>query len=164
MRNALLILLVTAALAGPSAVLAGTSAKGDGTLSVKDANGMVTLSARGIVFGRIENGWIRIVDYRPDDENTFEDFGTCAITRFPDDQTTVCRGTSLRFRFAAGKFDLRLGGRRVNVTAVGKGTGTIDAADTAIDPWTYSVNGGPFESLPFVPASFTLGLPAPAGG
>jgi hypothetical protein len=163
-RNALLILLVTAALAGPSAVLAETSTKGDGTLSVKDANGMITLSARGIVFGRIDNGWIRIVDYRPDDDNTFEDFGTCAITRFPDDQTTVCRGTSLRFRFAAGRFDVRLGGRRVNVTAVGRGTGTIDAADTALDPGTYSVNGDAYEPLPFFASSFVLGLPAPAGG
>jgi hypothetical protein len=163
-RNALLILLLTAALAVPAAALAGTSTKGDGTLSVKDATGSVSLAARGIVFGRIESGLVRIVDYRPDDANTFEDFGTCDITRFPDDQTTVCRGTGLRFRYAAGKFDVRIAGRGVNITAVGKGTGSIDGSDTALDPGTYSVNGGAFEPLPFFASTFVLGQPTPAAG
>jgi hypothetical protein len=163
-RNALLILLVTAALVGPSTVLAGTSTKGDGTLSVKDASGIVTIAARGIVFGRVDNGWVRIVDYRPDDTNSFEDFGTCDITRFLDDHTTLCKGTGLRFRFAAGKFDVRVGGRGLNLTAVGKGTGTIDGADTAPDPGTYSVNGGAFEPLPFFASSFVLGQPTPVAG
>lgn len=164
-RNVLLILLVGVALAAPAAVLAGTTGKGDGTLSIKDGSGKLTLTARGVVFGRLEKGYVTIVDYKPDDDNTFEDFGTC--DRFvpkPDGVTTVCSGSDLRFRFAAGKFDVRLGGRGINVTSVGRGTGTISAAPTAFDPGTYSVNGDDYVPLPFVTTSFVLGLPPVTGG
>jgi hypothetical protein len=163
-RNALLILLVAGALVAPAAVLAGTTGKGDGTLSVRDGNGKVTLAARGVIFGRIDKGYVTVVDYNPDDANSFEDFGTCdRYVPKPDGVTTVCSGTDLRFRFAAGRFDVRLGGRGINVTSVGKGTGTISATTTVFDPGTYSVNGDPFAALPDVSTAFTLGQPLAVG-
>ncbi len=159
MRKAFFTLLVASALAVPASVLAEVSTKGDGTLSVNDGNGKISLTARGIVFGRMDSGKITIVDYNPDDLAEPEFFDTCKLLRSPTDTTTVCQGTGLRFRFAAGKFDLRVSGRGINITAVGKGQGSIAGLGT-LDDGTYSLNGAQFRDLPLLAAPFVLGQPA----
>jgi hypothetical protein len=160
-RKALFLLLIGAALAVPPVVLAERVAKGDGTLSVKDGNGTVTLSlSHGIVFGRIASGRVRITDFKADDENEPEFFGTCDNGNFAPNEVGVsfCRGKDLRFRFAAGRYDLKiLGSKGINITAVGQGTGSIvSAGATDGDDGTYSVNGKPYEDLPLLVEAFTL--------
>ena len=50
----------------PLAGVAGVSA-GEGTLSVEDGQGKVTLQARGGVIGRLDRGYVTIYDLTPDD-------------------------------------------------------------------------------------------------
>ena len=53
-------------LRSPLAGVAGVSA-GEGTLSVEDGQGKVTLQARGGVIGRLDRGYVDIYDLTPDD-------------------------------------------------------------------------------------------------
>jgi hypothetical protein len=150
------LLLLAVVLATPAAVLAERSAKGDGTLSVNNGNGKVTLVAtRGIVFGRVASGTIKIVT-AVGAEPAFEDFGTCAHPVVTDNSTT-CKGSNLRFRFAPAKLDeIRIVGRGIDITAVGQGKGTI-AGRGSLDDGTYALGGGALLPLPLVETKFTLG-------
>jgi hypothetical protein len=142
-------------------VLAERAAKGDGTLSVRDGYGRLSLTLnRGIVFGRLDSGKITIgID------SDFEDFGTCTFVPSLKDDTLTCKGTDLRFRFLTNHGDeIRVSsGHGINITAVGQGTGKIQGSLDALDVGTYSLNGSVYGDLPFVEKKFTLGTP-PVGG
>ena len=155
------LLLIAVVLTAPVAALAERTAKGDGTLTVTDGNGAVTfVASRGIVFGRVDNGTIKIVTA---DETAFEDFGTC-VRPSAVDTTTTCKGANLRFRFVLGKGDeIRIYGRGIDITAVGQGKGTI-AGRRTLDDGTYSLNGGAPQPLPPVETKFTLGQVLPVVG
>jgi hypothetical protein len=159
-RKASFLLLIVAALAVPSVVLADRTSKGDGTLSVRDGYGKMTLGlTRGIVFGRVDSGRVTI-----DVDSDFEDFGTCTFQPSSKD-TYTCRGNDLRFRFTTSKLDeIRVGGRGINVTAVGQGSGRIQGSLDALDVGTYSVNGSGYLDLPVLEKKFTLGVPPPVVG
>ena len=161
MRIVPFLLLVAVVLTAPVAALAERSAKGDGTLTVTDGNGAVTFVAtRGIVFGRVDIGTLKIVTT---DETAFEDFGTCVHPTVTD-TTTTCKGANLRFRFVLAKADeLRIYGRGIDITVVGQGRGTIAGRKT-LDDGTYSLNGGLPLPLPAVETKFTLGQALPAIG
>ncbi len=62
------LLLALLALSLPVAGLASLSA-GDGTLSVEDGRGKVTIQARGGVIGRLDRGTVTIYDLTPEDAN-----------------------------------------------------------------------------------------------
>ena len=155
-RKASFVLLVVAALAVPSVVLAERNAKGDGTLSVRSGYGSVALSLnRGIVFGRIDSGRITVGT-----DGDFEDFDTCTFVPSTKDDSITCRGSDLRFRFTTSKLDeIRVSGKEINVTAVGQGTGKIKASLDALDVGSYSLNGGVFAELPLFEKKFTLAAP-----
>ena len=53
-------------LRSPLAGVAGVSA-GEGTLSVEDGQGKLTLQARGGVIGRLDRGYVVIYDLTPED-------------------------------------------------------------------------------------------------
>ena len=140
-------------------MLAERSAKGDGTLSVRDGYGLVGMSLnRGIVFGRVDTGRI-VVSVNSD----FEDFGTCGPASTVKEDTVTCKGSDLRFRFTTSTLDdIRVVGKGINVTAVGQGTGRIKGSTDALDVGSYSLNGGIYGDLPLLEKKFTLGTP-PAG-
>ena len=59
------VLLGLLALALPLAGVAGVGA-GEGTLSVEDGQGKLTLQARGGVIGRLDRGYVAIYDLTPE--------------------------------------------------------------------------------------------------
>src|SRR6058998_1459138 len=115
-----------AALALPAASAARTHGATDGTLSVRDARGTITISARGGVIGSFARGSVTISD--PIDG---------------DDTTTTWRGTKVRFRIIGGTFRIVVRGKGINLSLVGKGNVTVDGAGT-LDDGSYSVNGGEY--------------------
>jgi len=157
-RKASFLLLIVAALAVPSVVLAERSAKGDGTLSVRGGYGKVALSlSRGIVFGRLDRGSITMGT-----DGDFEDFGTCdSSVASTEGDTITCKGSDLRFRFTTSNPDeIRIAGREINVTAVGQGAGKIKGSVDALDVGSYSLNGGVYSDLPLFEKKFTLAAPS----
>jgi hypothetical protein len=132
------LLLALLALGLPVAGLASLSA-GDGTLSVDDGRGKVTIQARGGVIGRLERGTVTIYDLTPDDANDPVVFGDDQPVVLLGENGTRYTGAGMRFRLIGGRYRILIQGRGIDLSAVGKGFGTI-RGDIG-QPGVYSLDG-----------------------
>ena len=157
--RALLTFAMLAALALPAASAAREQGATDGTLSVQDARGAITISVRGGVIGSFARGSVRISDPVYGD-------GTGPIvtgdewSNERDATTTTWGGTKVRFRIIGGAFRIVVKGRGINLSLVGKGNVTLDGAGT-LDDGSYSVNGGEYLAMPGFPLPFPLSSTTP---
>ena len=156
----LLTFAVLVALALPAASTARVHGANDGTLSIRDAQGKVAISARGGVIGSFARGSVTISDPIDGDGTgpivTGDDFPP--IER--NETTTTWRGTKVRFRIIGGSFRIFVKGRGVNLSLVGNGRVTLDGAGTD-DDGTYSVNGGVYTPIPAFQLPFVLSAGTP---
>jgi hypothetical protein len=156
----LLTFAMLAALALPAASAARTHNSSDGTLSVRDARGTITIVARGGVIGSFAQGRVTISDPVDGDGTgpivTGDDFPP--IER--NDTTTTWRGTKVRFRIIGGSFRIVVKGRGINLSLVGKGNVTLYGAGTG-DDGNYSVNGADYIALPNFQLLFGLSAATP---
>lgn len=132
-------LLGLLALALPVVGVASSRA-GEGTLSVEDGQGKVTLQARGGVIGRLERGYVTIYDLTPEDANEPVVFGDDRPVRFVGETGIQYSGTGLRFRLIGGGFRIVVQGKGIDLSVVAKGAGSI-VAGQADDPGVYSLDG-----------------------
>jgi hypothetical protein len=158
--RALLTFAVLVALALPAASLARDQGASDGTLSVRDGRGTITISGRGGVIGSFARGSVTISD-------PVEGDGTGPIVTgddFPpiekNDTTTTWRGTKVRFRIIGGSFRIVVKARGINLSLVGTGKVTLDGAGTG-DDGSYSVNGGDYLAIPGFSLPFQLSSATP---
>ena len=155
----LLTFAMLAALALPAASAARTQGATDGTLSVQDAHGTITISARGGVIGSFARGSVRISDPIDGDGTgpivTGDDW-----SKDRDATTTTWGGSKVRFRIIGGSFRIVVKGRGVNLSLVGTGKVTLSGAGT-VDDGSYSVNGGDYFPLPGFPFFFALSATTP---
>jgi hypothetical protein len=155
----LLTFAMLAALALPAAATARQRGPNDGTLSVKDARGMVTIQGRGAVIGSFAQGRVRIND--PIDGD-----GTGPIVTGDDwtkdrtDTATTWGGTKVRFRMIGGTFKIVVRGRGINLSFVGKGTVIFNGAGTE-DDGAYAANGADYSLIPNFPFTFQLTATSP---
>jgi hypothetical protein len=169
MRRLVLITALAFFVAAPAAGFALTG-DDDGTLSVKAGVGKVYLHFNGSAVGRLQHGFIRVTDPVAGDGLGF-DFSGCDAevdksdtTANKGDTITVCRGTNLRFRAFGGKYQIGIKGAGIYVSAVGHGYAVLNGAGDDLNvgsDGTYSLNDGPYKSLPDFGA--TVLLVAPAG-
>jgi hypothetical protein len=142
----LLPILLGIALAAPLAALAQPAVPGDGSLSVRNADGHVRLLLRGAVIGKVENGRLTVIDPAKDCDLLLV-WETDAPPRewITTDGETACTftGTDLRFRFVGGLNELRAAGTGIYLSAVGKGSARLRGTSG-----TYSVDGGKYLDLP----------------
>jgi hypothetical protein len=134
-----IILLVLLALALPVVAVSATSA-GEGTLSVDDGRGKVTVRARGGIIGRLDRGSITIFDLTPGDANQPVVTGDDQPIRLVGENGILYRGLGLRFRVIGGSFRVLVQGRGIDLSVVGRGDGFIEA-DDSLDPGVYSLDG-----------------------
>jgi hypothetical protein len=141
----LLVLAVAAALAVPALAWAATRALDDGTLSVKNGDGVVFVSVRGTLIGTCDNCRVSIVDPSPDD-------GAPAVVTGNEDHKEISdtrdiySGKDVRFRMVGGFFKIKVSGYGIDLGVVAKGWGRIQAYDS--NTGTYSVNGDARRLLP----------------
>jgi len=157
--RALLTFAVLAALALPAASAARDQSASDGTLSVRDARGTVTISVRGGVIGSFARGSVRISD-PVDGDGTGPIVTGDEWSNERDATTTTWGGTRVRFRIIGGAFRIVVKGRGINLSLVGKGNVTLDGAGT-LDDGSYSVNGGEYLAMPEFPLPFPLSSTTP---
>ena len=157
--RALLTFAMLAALALPAASAAREQGATDGTLSVRDARGMVTISVRGGVIGSFARGSVRISD-PVDGDGTGPIVTGDEWSNERDATTTTWGGTRVRFRIIGGAFRIVVKGRGINLSLVGKGNVTLDGAGT-LDDGSYSVNGGEYLAMPGFPLPFPLSSTTP---
>ena len=155
----LLTFAVLIALALPATSGARARGPNDGTLSVRDGRGIITISARGGVIASFAQGSVRIVD-------PVEGDGSGPIVsgdefhREIDDKTDLYRGTRVRFRIIGGGFRIVVRGRGINLSLVGKGNVTLNGAGTG-DDGTYAINDEEYALIPDFPFPFALSATGP---
>jgi hypothetical protein len=170
MRRLISLTVLAIALAVPAvsyAVEGGSS--DDGTLSVKNGIGRVFMNINGTVVGRLGGkGLIRVTDPNPTD-GFGPDFTGCDWTQDLTDETSVCRNRDgkgvVRFRAIGGNYRITIQGFSIFLSAVGHGYATLNGAanDLNLDfDGTYSLNDGPYKSLPN--SNTPIMLAAPTGG
>jgi hypothetical protein len=156
----LLIFAMLAALALPAASSARDRGSSDGTLSVRDGRGTITVQGRGGVIGSFVRGSVTISDPVDGDGTgpivTGDDFPP--IER--NETTTTWRGTRVRFRIIGGAFKIVVKGRGINLSFVGKGNVSLNGAGTE-DDGAYSVNGADYDPIPNFLFPFPLSATSP---
>jgi hypothetical protein len=161
MRRLVLLALVVV-LALPVAAWAAARLPGDGTLVVDNGNGVVTVRARGGILGRFVTGNMVISDLDLTDGSRPLVYGAETIQPLGGGRTRYS-GDDVRFRMIGGLFRVSINAAiGIDVSAVGRGTVTLDATGFTDFPGRYSVNGGPFQPLPSHPVTFALGQVPPS--
>src|ERR687896_1103011 len=133
-----LVLPVFAAVLPAAPANAGPPA--NGTLSVKDGKGMVQLSSRGTLIGRVQRGRIVVTDPNPFDVRSPLVLGADTTRKSRNRKTTTYTGRNLRLRSTRGYFHFRFEGNGIQLSAVGRGRGLIEGQPD--DPTTGPVNDG----------------------
>ena len=154
MRRNLFTFAVLVALALPGASAARESTPNDGTLSVREARGVITIQGRGAVIGSIRNGSVTIND-PVDGDGTGPIVTGDEWSKERSDTMTTWGGTRVRFRIIGGTFRIVVKGRGINLSMVGKGNVTLKGMGTE-DDGSYSVNGQGYSPIP--PFSFPFPL------
>jgi hypothetical protein len=155
MKRLLVLFTLLAAVTVPLALAADSL---DGTLSVKRGRGLVVTKLRGTVIGRVaRDGRVQIRDFRPLDGNDPQ--LTCRTRiRHIGAGTWVCKGRNIGFRVDDGRFNVSVRGTGISISAVGHGLVVVDGAgDTGVNDGVMSIDDGPYESLPDVSTTFSLG-------
>jgi hypothetical protein len=157
MRKLLALCLI--ALVVPAAAYTRASPPANnGTLSIREARGIVQLNARGSMTGRL-NGRLTITDPRPYDARRPIVYGATK-TSYRNEKTAVYRGRNLRFRLIGAQFELRAEGKAMFISAIARGRVTLDGAGDAnaniFYDGVWSLNDEPYHSLPDDPATFEL--------
>jgi opacity protein-like surface antigen len=155
----LLTFAMLAALALPAAAAARTQGANDGTVSVLDARGTITISGRGGVIGSFAQGRVTIGD-PIDGDGTGPVVTGDEWSRDRDATTTTWGGTKVRFRIIGGYFRIVVRGRGINLSLVGTGKVTLSGAGSP-DDGSYSVNGGDYIPVPSFVFAFPLSATSP---
>jgi hypothetical protein len=111
------------------------------------------------VIGSFAQGKITIVD-PIDGDGTGPIITGDEWSREVSDTTTTWGGKKVRFRLIGGFFKIRVVGRGINLSVVGKGTATVNGAGT-LDDGSFAVNGSDYVAIPDLPVTFVLTAPSP---
>jgi hypothetical protein len=159
MGRTFLFAALLAALTVPVA-LAGSTPE-DGTLSVKRGRGEVVLKLRGTVIGRVAVGRVQVKDFRPFDAKVPQLTGCKPRLLHPSLGISVCKGRNLGFRVNDGRFNVKVRGTGIWVSAVGRGPFTVDGAgDLGVSDGVMSIDDAPYSSLPDELSFYYLGVSA----
>jgi hypothetical protein len=157
----LVLLLPATAFARPTA----QPAAANGTLSIREGRGIVQLSSRGSITGRLR-GRITITDANPRDSKRPIVYGATKTT-YKSEKTTVYVGRNLRFRLIGALYTVRLEGRAIFMGAIGRGKGLLDGdgdiENNVFYDGVWSLNDEPYQSLPDDPTAFELVTPPTPG-
>jgi hypothetical protein len=161
MRTLLVLFLIL--LVVPAAAYSGSSTRPqDGTLSVREGRGMVFLSAKGSITGRFEKGKLTITDPNPYDAKRPVVYGASKTT-YRGAKTRIYQGRNIRFRLIGAHYQMRIEGRGIFLSAIGRGRGILDGAGDAQAAIFYdgvwSLNDEEYHSLPDEATGFQLMAP-----
>ena len=159
MRRLLTFAVLALALALPAGAAARRTGSTDGTLSVKDARGVITIQGRGGVIGSFVKGSVLIND-PVDGDGTGPIVTGDEWSKEKTDTATQWGGTRVRFRIIGGTFRVVVRGRGINLSFVGKGSVIINGAGTD-DDGSYATNGGDYNLIPAFALPFALSATTP---
>ncbi|HEY8628655.1 MAG TPA: hypothetical protein VIL56_10090 [Gaiellaceae bacterium] len=143
------------ALALPAGIQAATAAgAADGTLSVKNATGLVLVNANGVIIGHADKARITITDADSTDGRVIVLGWDTKVALTPT--KILYKGEDMRFKLLGGDNILFIRGSGISLSVVGEGKVTLDGGNVANDG-KFSVDDGPFLSLPDSIHTFSFG-------
>ena len=143
------------ALALPAGIQAATAAgAADGTLSVKNATGLVLVNANGVIIGHADKARITITDADSTDGRVIVLGWDTKVALTPT--KILYKGEDMRFKLLGGDNILFIRGWGISLSAVGEGKVTLDGGNVANDG-KFSIDDGPFLSLPDSYRTFSFG-------
>jgi hypothetical protein len=146
MRRLSLILLV-ALVVLPSTALAARDATGDGVFELKAANGTFIVGGRGVIWGQMDKGSMRVTALDPNAQIAVSGADK-PPTKAPDDPTaTIYSGTDIHFRATSGRFRIRFRGLGIDLTAIGIGNAVLTGSPMSLDPGDFSLDGGKWQPI-----------------
>ena len=158
----LLVLTLLVALAAPAAAYAVARSPGDGTLSVRNGQGVVNVNVRGAIIGRFDSGTLFVKAKTAADCDDVQVWGPTRERPIVDENGDVeCRfiGRDVRFRLVGGQRSVRIrNGRDIDLAVVGRGF--VYLRGIGVQDGQYSVNGEAYQSLPDEGGAFELSAPS----
>jgi len=133
------LLLLTLVLLVPAVSHAGRSAAGDGSLVVSNADGVITVQVKGVIFGHFDHGSLTVLDFKADG-NALPTVSSAKQKLSGAKLNVVYSGSDVRFLFPDGKYTLRFEGSGIDLSAVGRGTVQF-ASKSPLDDGTVALNG-----------------------
>jgi hypothetical protein len=159
MRRILLTFAVLVALLAPASSGARARTASDGTLSVQNARGKITIQGRGAVIGSFMRGSVTIND-PVEGDGTGPNVTGDDWSKERSETMTTWGGTRVRFRIIGGAFKVVVKARGINLSLVGKGMVTLEGAGTENDG-SYSANGEEYTPIPDFSLAFFLSATSP---
>jgi hypothetical protein len=160
MRRLSLTLLVVVAVL-PATALAARVATGDGVFELRDANGTFVLSGRGVIWGQMDKGVMRVTALDPGQQLAVSGADKPPVKAADDPNTTIYQGTNLHFRASSGKYRIRFRGTSVDLTAIGIGNAFLSGSTSSLDPGDYALDGGKWLPIAWEDKSVPFGTQAP---
>jgi hypothetical protein len=136
MRRLTVLLLLCLAL--PAAAFAARGAPGDGSLVVSNAEGVLTVEVKGVIFGHFDRGKMTVLEWKADD-NELPTVSGAKMDVKGAKAHVVYTGADVRFLFPSGKYKLKFEGLGIDLSAVG--AGKLVATKNSLDEGTMAVNG-----------------------
>jgi hypothetical protein len=164
MRRLLVPLLLLCA-AFPAVALSDRAAAppSDGTLTVRDGRGKLTLVIKGSLIGRFGNGTLKIEDLDQDEGNDPVVRGYKSV-KWGRGNSPTYSGKNVRFRLIGGRYRVQFTGKGLYFSLVARGRVLLDGngslGDGIFYDGFYSLNGSEEESLPDDPTWVSL-APSP---
>lgn len=158
------VLSVLLLLVAPGAAWAVRTAPGDGTLSVRNGDGQLTVAMpRGAAIGKIGQGQLRVEVKDPSECDALAVTGAERERPTSRGETFLCffGGRDIRFRLVGQDVRFWIGTPALSASSfslsmVGKATGSIRGAGGLLDG-VYSIDGEEYVSLPDAGRRFVLG-------
>jgi hypothetical protein len=156
----LALILVLAAVAVPAAAVAADRSAGDGVLELSAMNGTVTLAGKGVLWGQLDSGSIRVTDVSTANGQQLLVSGA-EHTRPLGEDVTVYWGNNITFRTTGGKYRIHFKGSGLDLTAIGVGTADLIGDPTALDTGRYALDSGKWFAVPLLEKLVPYGVQPP---
>ena len=163
----LLLTCALIAIAVPAAAFAGKRAPGDGTLQVREGDGVIFVQVRGSVIGRCSTCMVTIDDPVAGDGSGAIVYGDDSFRQVTDTTTRYVNKSAradMRFRIIGGLSRVTVVGEGITFSVVGRGFARLQADPFVVDAGDYALDGGDFAPLPIAKLRVPLGATAASGG
>ena len=152
----LVFILLAIGLGLPAAAFAVRELPGDGSLVVDNARGVVVINGRGGIIGRFDSGYVRIFDPSEIDGGLPAVYGADKFRQLGP-HTTLYIGEDVRFRLIGGAYRVTVQALGMDISAVGKGSATLDGSGFSEQPGRFQINGSGWQPMPDTATRYTLG-------
>lgn len=147
-----LVALTLLALALSATAATGAANAPGGSLAVEDGRGVVQITGRGVLVGRIEKGSLEIVDQSSDDQ------WSPRINGIPRGHKVWLRGKKISFYIPGGRYRIVARGTGISISARGTGTAVLDGdPDPVGATGVYAVGDAEMTPLPVDPTKTAFG-------